>query len=144
MFSVQAQSESVALSNATAPPTRHGIGTRTPATQVSRVSVDVTIAVSPAVLELQVGDALDSSCTVYTPFFGSKAADDVPGEPGPESPHPALATSAIQHNEVSPANAVSFMTGLLWQTPGAYTGEKWGVYSYLSGPTQAVRVTTKG
>jgi hypothetical protein len=52
---VHAHSVFVALSYATPPPTRHGIVTHTPATHVSSVLVDVTIAVSPSVLVLHVG-----------------------------------------------------------------------------------------
>jgi hypothetical protein len=52
---VHAHSVFVALLYATPPPTRHGIVTQTPATHVSSVLVDVTIAVSPAVFALHAG-----------------------------------------------------------------------------------------
>jgi hypothetical protein len=98
--------------------------------------VDVTIAVSPAVFELHAGgEPFDSSCTVYTPSFGSGAADNVVGDPGPASPHPAFPTSAIPHNEVSPANAANFMTASSDKRSGAYTRGMLGVYSHLFTPT---------
>jgi hypothetical protein len=91
---VQAHNVFVELLYATAPPTRHGIGTQTPATQVSSVldEVEVTIAVSPAVLLLQAGKLageLDISSTAYTPL----APGDVGGSVavGLETPlHPIV------------------------------------------------------
>jgi hypothetical protein len=104
----------VALSKATAPPIRQGICSHEPATQVSRVSDEVTIAVSPSVAELQAGrveELPDSSWTGYRLLSGRVAtAEDVAADLGPASSHPALPTSTIPHNDVSPANAASFIT----------------------------------
>jgi hypothetical protein len=104
----------VALSKATAPPIRHEICSHEPATQVSRVSDDVTIAVSPSVAEVQAGrveELPDSSWTGYRLLSGRIAgAEDVATALGPPSSHPALPTSATPHNDVSPANAASFIT----------------------------------
>jgi hypothetical protein len=55
VFAVHAQSESVALLNATAPPKTHGTATHFPLTQTSSVFDESSMAVSPAVIELQGG-----------------------------------------------------------------------------------------
>ena len=79
-FAVQAQSEFAALSNATSPPVTpaHATTTQPPTVHVSSVSVEVTIAVSPSVFDVQAGsvDELPARiCTLYTPF-------DAPGFDG--------------------------------------------------------------
>jgi len=113
--SVQAHSVFVVLLYATPPPTRHGIDTQTPATQVSSVFVEVNIAVSPAVLLLQAGKLegeLDIRSTVYTPLVGDVVADPVDGFAS--LLHPAMLISP-------PPRTVSARIRLIMFTPSSST-----------------------
>jgi hypothetical protein len=85
----------------------------------SRVSVEVTIAVSPPVLLLHGGNpdgVAVSMRTVKTPLAGSGAV----GAVGVWPSHPAPTTSATPERDAIPTNNPSFMTHssemAIWQS----------------------------